>query len=167
MSSAGPNGTSHFGGRPGAAPGKSLGSTTTPDGPANEEPGIAVIGSGITITGNVDSDVDLQIDGRVMGDVRCGTLLLSENALVTGNIFADRVRLSGQVDGGVEATDVAIEPGAHVRGEISYSRLRVANGGIFEGSMTHRPIHEDAREGERLKLVEREARPAPKAHHIE
>ena len=166
MKATGPGGSSQFGSRHAAHSDQSPASRQTAEGRAPDDPAIAVIGSGITITGSVDADVDLQIDGRVMGDVRCGTLLLSEDALVTGNIFADRVRLSGQVDGGIEATDVAIEPGAQIKGEISYSRLRISNGGIFEGSMTHRPLQEEG-EGERLKLVEQDARSPVKAHHID
>ena len=165
MSSAGGN---SFGGRPGAPPTKS-GGLQTPQGPEVDDPGIATIGSGITVNGSVECEVDLRIDGRVVGDVRCGTLLLSTNGLVTGNIFADRVRLSGRVEGGVEAKDVAIEAGAHIKGDVSYSRLRIANGGVFEGSMTHRPLQEEeaAAEGDRLKLVEPPPRAAAKTHYIE
>jgi cytoskeletal protein CcmA (bactofilin family) len=112
-----------------------------------------VIGAGITIKGDVEAEIDLQIDGAVHGDVRCGTLIVNEHALVSGSITADRVRVAGNVDGGIDATDLAVEPGARIKGDISYSRLRVSNGGVFEGTMTHRPLAEEPTEAERLKLV--------------
>lgn len=114
---------------------------------------IALIGAGVTIKGDVEAEIDLQIDGQVQGDVRCGTLILANGAVVAGSITAERVRIAGQVDGGIEATDLAIEAGAHIKGDVSYSRLRVSNGGIFEGTMTHRPLAEEPTEAERLKLV--------------
>ena len=90
MSPVEPNGTTHFGGgRSGRSPIGPSPSEPKPKDAAPQEPAISVIGAGISITGSVEADVDLQIDGRVMGDVRCGTLLLSENGVVAGNIVAD------------------------------------------------------------------------------
>ena len=114
---------------------------------------VALIGAGVTIKGDVEAEIDLQIDGNVHGDVRCGTLIVNERALVSGSIVADRVRVAGHVDGGIEATDLAVEASARIKGDISYSRLRVSNGGVFEGTMTHRPLAEEPTEAERLKLV--------------
>jgi cytoskeletal protein CcmA (bactofilin family) len=166
MNAAGQNGGNQFGGRLSATSDRPL--NTRSNGPDNgtvAAPDIAIIGTGITITGNVEADVDLQIDGRVNGDVRCGTLLLSEAGTVAGMIIAERVRLSGQVEGGVDAADVAIEPTARVKGELSYSRLRISTGAIFEGTMVHRPL--DPQESERTKGEERETRPPARVHHIE
>jgi cytoskeletal protein CcmA (bactofilin family) len=132
------------GGRPG--PGGAAGDPA----PSGE---VAVIGAGVTIKGDVEAEIDLQIDGIVHGDVRCGTLIVNERGLVSGSIVAERVRVAGHVDGGIEATDLAVEAGAHIKGDISYSRLRVSNGGVFEGTMTHRPLAEEPTEAERLKLV--------------
>ena len=98
---------------------------------------ISVIGAEILITGNIEAEVDLHIEGRVVGDVRCATLILGERSSVAGNIYAQRVRVSGQVEGSIETVDLAIEAGATVRGDITYSRLRIANGGIVSGKMEH------------------------------
>ncbi len=166
MSSAGPNGTNHFGGRLGAMPERANGSRPAAESVAPEGTQLAIIGRGVTITGSVEAEDDLQIDGRVMGDVRCGTLLLSEGGLINGNLYADRARLSGTIDGSVDATDVAIEPGAHIKGDVSYARLRIATGGIFEGTMTHRAAPAAAVEAEGLKVVEGD-RASQRVHRIE
>ena len=113
---------------------------------------ISVIGADILITGNIEAEVDLHIEGRVLGDVRCSTLILGERSSVTGNIFAQRVRVSGQVDGSVETIDLAIEAGAQVRGDVSYSRLRIANGGIIAGRMEHVPLENVADQEEEVAL---------------
>lgn len=117
---------------------------------------MSVIGADIIITGNIEASVDLHIEGRVHGDVRCATLILGESSSVNGKIFADRVRVSGAVDGAIETKDLAVEATARVTGDITYDRLRVANGGVVEGQMKRKAVEESA--DSRLKLVDA---PAP------
>lgn len=130
---------------------------------------ISVIGPNITITGNVEAAgdpllADLQIEGKVTGDVRCATVILTENSSVKGRIYADRVRVSGTVEGGIETNDLALEETAKVSGEIVYERLRIAAGGTIHGSMRWKGA--EASETGRLKLVE-SGEPQPKAVWIE
>jgi len=131
-----------------------------------EESLMSVIGTDILVTGNIEAEVDLHIEGRVQGDVRCCTLILGERSTVTGNVFAERVRVSGRVDGGIETIDLAIESTARVTGDVTYSRLRIANGGIIQGSMTHKPVAEGAAKGPSPRLAD-EPEVAPKVHFIE
>lgn len=132
-----------------------LGPLTAPTeaGEAADKRQMSVIGADIIITGNIEASVDLQIEGRVVGDVRCATLILGESSSIKGRIFATRVKVSGSVDGAVDARDLAIEATGSVSGEISYQRLRISNGGAIEGTLTRKPGDESAEEI-RLKLVE-------------
>lgn len=129
---------------------------------------VSVIGADIVITGNIESSldqqaVDLHIEGCVNGDVRCATLILGEHSLIKGSVHADRVRVSGTVEGAVETRDLAIEATARVTGDIVYERLRVANGGILQGNIKCKAV-EGQEGGSKLKLVE--ARVEPKAAPI-
>ena len=129
---------------------------------------VSVIGNGITITGEVQCTTDLQVEGRVNGDFRCASLFLNVGGVIAGTIRADRVRVSGTVEGNIEAGDLAIEPTARVTGDILYSRLKVATGGVMEGTMKRRPSDDTAafapEPAAPLKLVEPEApQPAPVA----
>jgi cytoskeletal protein CcmA (bactofilin family) len=81
-------------------------------------------------------------------------LILGENSSVTGSIYAERVRVSGTVDGAVDTKDLAVEATARVTGDVTYERLRVANGGIVEGSMKRRMVEETSTDSSKLKLVE-------------
>ena len=116
-----------------------------------------MIGADIVITGNIEASVDLHIEGRVNGDVRCSTLILGENSSLNGSIHAERVRVSGMVEGAIETRDLAVEAGAQVTGDIVYERLRVANGGSVEGTMKRKAPPEG--EGGKLKLVEPKSQP--------
>jgi cytoskeletal protein CcmA (bactofilin family) len=123
---------------------------------------MSVIGGGITITGNIEAEVDLQIAGQVNGDVRCATLILDENSVIRGSVYAERVRASGVIEGAVETRDLAVEATARLKGDVTYSRIRIANGGIVDGRMSHHPVEEEAGEGSRLRLVEAATHAAPK-----
>jgi cytoskeletal protein CcmA (bactofilin family) len=114
---------------------------------------MSVIGADIVVTGNIEASVDLHIEGKVIGDVRCATLILGESSSVNGRIYADRVKVSGTVDGALETKDLAIEASACVTGDISYERLRVANGGVIAGNVKRKVAEESADEAGRLKLV--------------
>jgi cytoskeletal protein CcmA (bactofilin family) len=121
-----------------------------------DRPQMSVIGADITITGNIEASVDLHIEGRVVGDVRCSTLILGESSKVSGGIQAARVRVAGTVEGSIETRDLAVEATAKVMGEINYGRLRVASGAVIEGTMKCNPPVEAPAEA-KLKIV------APKA----
>ena len=96
---------------------------------------MSVIGADIVITGNIEASVDLHIEGKVIGDVRCATLILGDSSAINGRIYAARVKVSGVVEGAIDTKDLAIEASARVTGDISYERLRVANGAAVEGSI--------------------------------
>ncbi|HEX8256275.1 MAG TPA: polymer-forming cytoskeletal protein [Allosphingosinicella sp.] len=121
-----------------------------------ERPQMSMIGADIIITGNIEASVDLHIEGRVMGDVRCSTLILGESSIINGGIHADRVRVSGMVEGAIVTRDLAIEATARVTGEVSYERLRIANGAIVDGTLK-RNAPPEASADARLKLVEAKA----------
>jgi cytoskeletal protein CcmA (bactofilin family) len=120
--------------------------------PAADE-GPSVIGSGIFVDGNIEANVDLQIRGKVVGDVRCETLVLGEHGEIRGNVVADRVRLSGLVDGAIQTRDLAIEATARVKGDLTYSRIRMAAGAVVHGRMSH-VGPEDAIPAEPVRRIE-------------
>lgn len=130
------------------------------------QPTMSVIGADIVVTGNIEASVDLLVEGRVIGDVRCATLILGEGSSVSGSIYAERVRVSGAVDGAIDAKDLAVEATASLKGEITYERLKVANGGTLEGHMTRRVVEDAPPAG--LKLIDQQEEASePKVHYIE
>ncbi len=114
----------------------------------------SVIGPDTVITGNIEAGLTLQIDGRITGDVRCATLILGEESVIKGSVYADRVRVSGTVDGGIDTKDLAVEATARITGDVSYERLKVASGGVVQGHMKCKAADAEASEAGKLKLVE-------------
>ena len=97
----------------------------------------SMIASDVEIVGNLSAKVDLHIDGRVQGDVSCGSLVQGESSVIVGKVTAERAKLSGQVDGSIEAGDLIIDATARIKGDVSYESLTIAPGGQVEGKFKH------------------------------
>ncbi|MGZ8345783.1 MAG: bactofilin family protein [Allosphingosinicella sp.] len=92
------------------------------------------IGPRVRVTGDIEGG-DIQIDGHVVGDIRCTTLALGSQAVVTGTIHARRVRVSGAFDGAIRTEDLAVEATARLKGELTYVRVRIASGAVIDGQL--------------------------------
>jgi cytoskeletal protein CcmA (bactofilin family) len=60
---------------------------------------ISTISEDLTITGNVESQGELHLNGQVQGDVHCVALVLGENAQLEGNVVAEDVMVRGRLIG--------------------------------------------------------------------
>ena len=115
---------------------------------------MSVIGHGITIVGEIDSAEDLQVLGKINGDVRCPTLILHEESALQGTISADCVRILGTFNGSIRTKDLAIEASARIAGDVIYSRLHLASGAILQGQLKHRPAARDLPDARRRIILE-------------
>ena len=97
-----------------------------------------MIASDVEITGNLSAKVDLHIDGKINGDVTCGSIVQGEGSVISGKVVAETARLSGKVDGSIEAGDLVIEASARISGDVVYQSLTIAPGGMVEGKFKHR-----------------------------
>jgi cytoskeletal protein CcmA (bactofilin family) len=98
----------------------------------------SIIASDVEIIGNLTAKVDLHIDGTVQGDVTCGSLVQGESSVINGKVVAETARLSGKLDGSIEARDLSIEASARITGDVVYENLTIAPGGQVEGKFKHR-----------------------------
>jgi cytoskeletal protein CcmA (bactofilin family) len=98
----------------------------------------SMIASDVEIVGNLTAKVDLHIDGKVQGDVVCGSLVQGDGSVIMGKVVAETARLSGKVEGSIEATDLVIEASARITGDVVYQNLTIAPGGQVDGKFKHR-----------------------------
>ncbi|HEY0113547.1 MAG TPA: polymer-forming cytoskeletal protein [Allosphingosinicella sp.] len=122
---------------------------------------ISFIGSEASVTGDVLTSGELRLDGKVTGDVRCGSLTLGESGEVRGNIQAGEARLAGLVDGAVEAGTLALEASARITGDILYESLSIASGAEVEGRFKRRKGVGDGSSGIKLTGAMKPLRPVP------
>ncbi len=93
----------------------------------------SVIGSDVTVAGDIDASVDLHVDGKIDGDIRCTVLIQGGNSVITGAITAEQARIAGTVEGSIAAKDLIIEASASVLGDVTYEKLSIATGSHVEG----------------------------------
>jgi cytoskeletal protein CcmA (bactofilin family) len=107
-------------------------------GPRRSGGTFSYVGSEVTVTGDLATEGELHLDGKVLGDVVCSALTQGESGEVRGNIKAGEARLSGLVDGAVEAGALSLEASARVTGDVLYDSLSVAAGAEVEGRFKRR-----------------------------
>ena len=115
----------------------------------------SLIAQGSRIDGNMKFAEGLRIDGEVFGDTRASPeqssiLVISESAVVQGEIHADHVIINGTVRGPVHARELLeLQPKARIEGDVFYKALEMHQGAMITGML--RPI--DAEEKPLLKLA--------------
>lgn len=97
----------------------------------------SVLGADVVITGNVSATADLHIDGRVEGDVNCGSLAQGADSQIFGSVTAESARLAGAVEGTVRVKQLTIERSAKITGDVEYENITIENGGHIDGRLKH------------------------------
>jgi cytoskeletal protein CcmA (bactofilin family) len=102
-----------------------------------------LIGAGATVEGSIIFSGGLRVDGRVRGDViaaegKPGTLVLSEQAQIEGEIRVSHVVINGTVIGPVHAAEyVELQPKANVTGDVHYKTLEIQLGAVVQGRLVY------------------------------
>jgi cytoskeletal protein CcmA (bactofilin family) len=98
----------------------------------------SVLGPDIAIKGDLTATMDLHLDGRIDGDVKCGSLVQGESSEVTGAVMAESARVAGTIRGSITADVLVILKTARIDGDISYGTLTVEEGAQVNGKFTPR-----------------------------
>lgn len=97
----------------------------------------SVFGPDVVIMGNVSASADLHIDGRVEGDVNCGSLAQGPESQIFGNVTAESARLAGAIEGTVRVRALTVERSAKISGDVEYETITIENGGHIDGRLKH------------------------------
>lgn len=98
----------------------------------------SVIGSDVTIKGDVSASVDLHVDGRIEGDIQCASLVQGEGSHIEGAITAESARLAGSISGSISARELVVLRTAKIHGDVHYDALTIEQGAEVEGRFAHR-----------------------------
>jgi cytoskeletal protein CcmA (bactofilin family) len=97
----------------------------------------SIISSDLTVVGTLISSGDVQVDGRIEGDIRAGALVIGDEASIQGDVYAEDAIIRGRVEGGIRAKKVKLCATAHVEGDILHEALSMESGAFFEGNCRH------------------------------
>lgn len=116
----------------------------------------SLIGATTRIEGNVIFTGGLRIDGIVRGNVASvadqpGTLVVSAEARIDGEVQAAHIVVNGTINGPVHATEsLELQAGSRVKGDVYYRSIEVHQGAVVEGRLVHHPAEA---KGVELKLA--------------
>jgi cytoskeletal protein CcmA (bactofilin family) len=128
---------------PGTSPSKDSKIPVTPlNATAGNRPGIpasrasASLGATIVVKGEITSEEDLQIDGKVEGPIslRGNRLTVGRTAQLNSEVNAREVVVYGRISGNVHARErVEIKKDGEVHGDITTTRISLEEGAYFKG----------------------------------
>jgi cytoskeletal protein CcmA (bactofilin family) len=97
---------------------------------------MTTIGPSLVITGDITSQEDVTIHGRVNGHIRMreGSLVVAPKAHVEGDVQGARITIHGTLVGNVTSTDrIELTPTADVQGLLTGPTVVVQDGALFNG----------------------------------
>lgn len=102
----------------------------------------AVIGTSITIKGEISGSEDLFILGNVEGSIHLKehSVTVGKSAKVSASIYANVVKVEGEVQGDILGRQqVIVNKTGHVKGNITAPRLTLEDGARLKGSIDTEP----------------------------
>ncbi len=101
----------------------------------NESPARNIIGNGTIIKGEIESNGDIRIDGRVEGVLKSnGKVVLGQNGSIEGEMYCKQADLSGRINGKMVVEELAsLKSTSRIEGELATKQLFIEIGAIFTG----------------------------------
>ncbi len=102
----------------------------------NETNGINIIGIGTKITGDVNSNGDIRVDGSLTGKlITKGKVVIGETGKVKGEINCKNSDVEGSIEGKITVSQLlALKSKARINGDIIAGKLAIEPGCSFTGN---------------------------------
>lgn len=103
----------------------------------NQESGETIIGTNVTLTGNLKSSSSIHIFGKIKGKIQTKEdIEIGEKAVVDGGIKAKNSKVLGTIQGNIETSqDLEILPSGKIFGDIATKNLIIQKGGAIIGKV--------------------------------
>ena len=102
---------------------------------ARREPGLSVIACGMSISGHLDTDGVVKVEGKVTGSIRAERqVLVARGGMVDGDIMTREAIIGGKVRGAIYADErVEVQATSLINGDIMTKRILLQEGGEVNG----------------------------------
>lgn len=107
----------------------------------------AVIGSSISIKGDLTGEEDLSIEGRLEGkiELRRHSVTVGKKGRIKGDIYGKTITVEGTVEGNLYGEEqLIVRQSGTVRGNIVAPRVALEDGSNFKGSIDMSPKEKPA-----------------------
>jgi cytoskeletal protein CcmA (bactofilin family) len=96
----------------------------------------SIIGTNSDFIGEMNVSGTLRVDGMVHGKLNADCVIISESAMVKGDIKARAIIVGGKVEGNLFGQEIVeIKSKGRVLGEICAHKFFVIEGGVLNGSV--------------------------------
>ena len=100
------------------------------------EEGRLVIGSGVSLKGNIERCKTLEVHGEVEAEIECDRLVIDEGGTLKGSVIARTAEISGALSGTARVQEkVMIRSVGRFSGKLSYGAIRIELGGLVRGEL--------------------------------
>src|SRR3990172_1180658 len=105
-----------------------------------------LIGAKTDLKGDIVFTGGLRVDGKVRGNITAkgdgnSTLVLSENAVVTGNVTVPHIITNGSIKGNVRAAErIELQNKAEISGDVYYRVIEMALGAVVNGNLVREAV---------------------------
>jgi len=105
-----------------------------------------LIGAKTDLKGDIVFTGGLRVDGKVRGNITAkgdsnSTLVLSEHAMVTGNVTVPHIITNGTIKGNVRAAErIELQPKAEISGDVYYKVIEMSLGAVINGNLLREPV---------------------------
>ena len=93
----------------------------------------SLISADLTIEGDIRSDGNLTVDGRIVGNVSCINVTVNSGGFIQGNIKADHLVSLGSISGDIRAKSVELKEGSTTKTNLQSDNLQVTSGAVLQG----------------------------------
>lgn len=97
--------------------------------------GNSTIDACLTMRGDLESDADILVKGKVFGNVTCNLLIVDAGANIEGGINAKEVVIRGKVNGIIKAGKVRLDKTAEVESDIYQNTFVAEEGARILGTL--------------------------------
>ena len=98
---------------------------------------VSIIGPGMKITGDCESDGTIRVEGSIEGSVRAAkSVVVGKDGLVVGDVTTQDAIIAGRVNGSVTAESrVELQASCRIEGDIRSRRVKLEEGGQVDGAL--------------------------------
>ncbi len=106
--------------------------------PTPQDTVISIIGPGMSVVGDCETDGTLRIEGRVEGTIRAGkAVVVGKEGVVEGHVFTQDAILAGRIAGTVHAASrLEVQATARIDGEVHARRMQLEEGAVINGTLS-------------------------------
>ena len=96
---------------------------------------ISIIGPGMKVVGNCETDGTVRVEGTVEGSIKAGkAVVIGRQGLVAGDVITQDAVVSGRVEGTlVAASRLELQATCHIEGEVHTRRMQLEEGAVLNG----------------------------------